>query len=295
VLSVSDTRVLVTGAGGQLGRALVASAPPGVEVVAANHAELDVGAADAVAAYVARVAPQVVINAAGYTAVDAAESDADGALRVNGAGVRHLARALRERSGARLVQVSTDYVFDGRASSPYAPEAEPAPLGAYGASKLAGERAASEELGARAAIVRSAWIYSAVGRNFFLTMLRLLEQRGEVAVVADQVGTPTSAGSLATALWRCAVLPVSGVLHWTDAGVASWYDFAVAIAEEAAAKGLVRRDVVVRPIATVDYPTAARRPAYSVLDKRSATASLGIEPRHWRVELRAVIAEYADA
>jgi dTDP-4-dehydrorhamnose reductase len=291
-----STRVLVTGAGGQLGRALVASAPPGVEVVAASHGELDIGAPDAVAAYVARVAPQVVINAAGYTAVDRAESDADGALRVNSAGVRNLAQALRERRGARLVQVSTDFVFDGRASSPYAPDAEPAPLGAYGASKLAGERAAHEELGPRAAIVRTAWLYSAVGRNFLLTMLRLLEERGEIAVVADQVGTPTSTRSLAAALWRCAVMPAAGgVLHWTDAGVASWYDFAVAIAEEAAAKGLLRRDVVVRPIATADYPTTARRPAYSVLDKRSTTALLGLEPRHWRVELHAVLEEFANA
>jgi dTDP-4-dehydrorhamnose reductase len=293
---VTGARVLVTGAGGQLGRALVASAPPGVDVIAADHAELDIGAGDAVAAYIARAAPEVVINAAAYTAVDRAESDADTALRVNGTGVRNLASALRARRGARLVQVSTDFVFDGRASSPYAPDAEPKPLGAYGASKLAGERAAREELGPRAVIVRSAWVYSAVGRNFLLTMLRLFEERGEVAVVADQVGTPTSTRSLAAALWRCATLPaVGGVLHWTDAGVASWYDFAVAIAEEATTKRLLRRDVAVRPIATADYPTAARRPAYSVLDKRSTTALLGIEPRHWRVELRAVLEEFADA
>lgn len=293
---MTGMRALVTGAGGQVGRALLATVPIGVSVEATGHADLDVGDERAVVAFVERVRPDVVINAAAYTAVDGAEAEAETAMRVNGTGVRNLARAIRALRGARLVHVSTDFVFDGLSSSPYGPEASPSPLGVYGASKLAGERAAIEELEARAVIVRTAWVYAAAGRNFLLTILRLLAERGEVRVVADQVGAPTAASSVAAALWRCAMLPhARGILHWTDAGVASWYDFAVAIAEEASALGLLTGAVTVRPIATADYPVAARRPAYSVLDKRSTVEALGMEPRHWRAELRGVLREVARA
>jgi len=293
---VSGVRVLITGAGGQLGQALLATVPSDIEPKAVARADLDIGAAAEVDALVAGFRPDVVINAAAYTAVDRAESDSAAAQRVNATGVQNLARAVCAIDGARLVQVSTDFVFDGRASLPYEPKAVPAPLGVYGASKLAGERAAFAELGPRAVVLRTAWVYSAVGRNFLLTMLKLLNERGEVRVVADQIGTPTATRSLAAALWRCAAIAeVHGVLHWTDAGVASWYDFAVAIAEEAAALGLLRRAATVHPIVTAEYPTAARRPPYSVLDKRAAIAALGLEPRHWRVELRAVLTELAHA
>jgi dTDP-4-dehydrorhamnose reductase len=292
---VTDLRVLITGAGGQVGKALVATAPANVHVHAAGHSELDIGVRAAVETIVDRFRPDVVINAAGYTAVDRAESEAGAAALANEVGVRNLAIALAAR-GARLVHVSTDFVFDGSRSSPYATSSTPAPLGTYGATKLAGEKAAFESLGSAATVVRTAWVYDASGRNFLNTMLRSFRERGGARVVDDQVGTPTSASSVATALWRCASLPsVNGVLHWTDAGVASWYDFALAIAEEALAAGLIARQATVAPIATADYPTAARRPPYSVLDKRSTIALLGIEPRHWRVELRAVLREMARA
>lgn len=293
---MTASRVLITGAGGQVGKALLADVPAGVSVEALGHGELDIGVDSAVTSFVDRVKPAVVINAAAYTAVDRAETEVAAATRANDVGVRHLARALRSVPGARLLQVSTDFVFDGTSSSPYRPESATAPLGVYGATKLAGEKAALEELGERAAVVRTAWVYSAGGRNFMLTMLRLFRERGEARVVADQVGTPTSARSVAAALWRCARLPaVHGILHWTDAGVASWYDFAVAIAEEARAAGILERDATVRPIATADHPTPARRPAYSVLDKRSTVAALGMEPAHWREELRGMLRELARA
>ena len=244
-------------------------------------------------------APALVINASAYTAVDRAEQEDEAAARANVAGPANLAAALAAHTGAgpgtrapRLLHVSTDYVFDGSASTPYAPDSPTAPLGVYGRTKLAGEAAALAALPGRVTIVRTAWVYSARGRNFLQTMLRLMRERGEVRVVADQVGTPTSAVSLAAVAWGLGLrLPTAGTFHWTDAGVASWYDFAVAIAEEALAAGLLQSAPAVRPITTADYPTAARRPAYSVLDCAATRAALGLEAVHWRVSLRAVLRE----
>ncbi|MBO9574361.1 MAG: dTDP-4-dehydrorhamnose reductase [Sphingobium sp.] len=277
-------KVLVTGAGGQLGQALQASAPAGARIVALGHSALDIGDADAVAATVAGHEPDLVINAAAYTAVDKAESDAEAANRINGAAPGHLARAARV-AGGRFVHVSTDFVFDGSSGVPYAPDHPTAPLGVYGASKLAGEEAV-QAADPDALIVRTAWVYGVIGHNFVRTMLRLMAERDEVRVVADQVGTPTFAGSLAQAIWDLSAAGAGGIHHWTDSGAASWYDFAVAIQEEALAIGLLNRTVPVIPIATSDYPTPARRPSYSVLDKSAAIAIVGSAPPHWRVNLR---------
>ena len=285
-------KVLVTGAGGQVGRLLRATCPEGIELTACTHAELDIGDPQAVRRTVERVQPAAVINAAAYTAVDKAESEPELARRINGLGPAHLA-ASAAACGARLVQISTDFVFDGTASSPYRPEAQPHPLSVYGATKLEGERAVLEALPDRSVIVRTAWVYAAQGKNFVHTMLRLMRERGAVRVVADQVGTPTAARPLAEVLWHMVMRPEIGAIHhWTDAGVASWYDFAVAIAEEGAALGLLPSGVEVTPIATEDYRTPARRPAYSVLDKRSLM-TLGFHPAHWRQRLRDTLKEIA--
>ena len=287
-------RVLVTGAGGQVGSALIATAPAGLAVTATTHGELDIGDAAAVAAHVADLQPQLIINTAAYTAVDKAESEPDVAMCINAAGPGHLARAARA-CGARLIHLSTDFVFDGRASSPYRTDHPPAPLSVYGASKLAGEREVLEALPG-AIVVRTAWVYAAQGRNFVRTMVRSMQERGQVRVVADQVGAPTAAHSLVAVLWALAARrDLAGVFHWTDAGVASWYDFAVAIAEEAAACGLLPAGVQVQPIVTSEYPMPARRPAYSVLDHRDTLRALDIHPVHWRVQLRAVLKELSRA
>ena len=286
-------RVLVTGVSGQVGWELARSVPPGVTLEAADRSALDL-AADDVAARVMARRPDVIINAAAYTAVDRAESEPALAHRINAEGAAAVARAAREL-GARLVHVSTDFVFDGSASRPYAPGSPTAPLGAYGASKLAGERLVTQASAGSAVIVRTAWVYSAHGNNFVKTMLRLMRERDRVTVVADQVGTPTWARLLAGALWDVALrTDVGGVLHWTDLGVASWYDFAVAIQEEALARGLLARAVPVEPIRTEDYPTPARRPAYSVLDKSEALAVLAAPRLHWRAALRAMLDELAQ-
>jgi dTDP-4-dehydrorhamnose reductase len=184
--------------------------------------------------------------------------------------------------------VSTDFVFDGAQNRAYRPDDPTGPLGVYGASKLAGE-AAVLEAAPDALILRTSWVYSPHGGNFLKTMLRLMAERGAVRVVADQIGTPTSATTLADALWRLALAGAAGVHHFTDAGVASWYDFAQAIGEEGARAGRLRAEPIVTPIATAEYPTAAHRPAFSVLDKTSAWAILGGPGAHWRAALREVV------
>jgi dTDP-4-dehydrorhamnose reductase len=277
-------RALILGAYGQLGRALQVATPADVEVWAYGADTLDITDGDAIEACLSELRPDIVVNAAAYTAVDKAESDAETARAVNATAVGTLAEGAR-RVGARFAHVSTDFVFDGTAGVPYSPDAEPSPLGVYGRTKLEGERLAGPD----ALIVRTAWVYAPTGENFVRTMLRLMLERSEVRVVADQIGTPTYAPSLAAALWALLGKDVTGIYHYTDSGVASWYDFAVAIHEEARAIGLLTRTIPVIPIATVDFPTAARRPPYSLLDKQSTVAALGAPPPHWRANLRLML------
>jgi dTDP-4-dehydrorhamnose reductase len=284
-------KVLVTGATGQVGSALLASKPPQIELRAPARTELDISDARAVHAAVVTFQPQLIINAAAYTAVDKAESEPFLADSINAQAPQHLAESAQSIDGCRLIQLSTDYVFDGLAPKAYQPGDPPNPLSVYGRTKLAGEHAVLRALPRRAVVLRTAWVYAARGSNFLLTMLRLMRERGAVRVVADQKGTPTAAFSIARALWRIAELPpVHGILHWTDDGVASWYEFACAIAEDAQAAGLLSEAVEVTPIATADYPTEAHRPANSVLDTAASVAQLGIKPEPWRQNLRATLA-----
>jgi dTDP-4-dehydrorhamnose reductase len=277
-------KVLITGAGGQLGQALQASAPAGARLVPLGHGDLDIGDATAVSKCIAGEAPDLIVNAAAYTAVDKAENEEAQAYRINAQAPGYLASAARAE-GARFVHVSTDFVFDGTSGIPYAPDHPTAPLGVYGASKRAGEQAVTA-VDPDALILRTAWVYGVTGHNFVRTMLRLMAERDEVRVVSDQIGTPTFAGSLAGAIWALEARRARGIHHWTDSGAASWYDFAVAIQEEALVIGLISRAIPVVPIATSDYPTPAKRPSYSVLDKRGAIALVGAPPPHWRVNLR---------
>lgn len=288
--ATSRTKVLITGAGGQVGRSLLETRPDSFEAIACAHADVDIGSGEAVQGCIERHRPAVIINAAAYTAVDKAESEPEVAQRINAEGPGHLAAAARQ-CGARLIHISTDFVFDGAASVPYRPDSATHPLSVYGRTKRDGERAVLENLAEHSTIVRTAWVYAAAGANFVRTMLRIMRASGGVRVVADQVGTPTAARGLAEVLWHIAGnAEIRGIHHWTDAGVASWYDFAVAIAEEGAQLGLVPPEVIVTPITTPDYPTPAHRPAYSVLDKRSL-APYGLSPIHWRKRLRAVLKE----
>ncbi|WP_440998164.1 dTDP-4-dehydrorhamnose reductase [Arhodomonas sp. SL1] len=284
-------RVLVTGAGGQLGQELVRRQPAGVRVDARRSGELDVGDRAAVAAAVTESRPAVIVNAAAYTRVDDAETEREAAWRVNADGPQWLAEAARD-VGARLVHVSTDFVFCGELGRAWRPEQPVSPVGEYGASKAAGEARVREALGERALIVRTAWVYAAHGRNFAATMLRLMNERDRLTVVEDQIGTPTWAGGLAEVIWQAVTAGVSGTHHWTDAGVASWYDFACAIRDEGAARGLVPADVVIDPIPGSAWPTPARRPPQGVLDKTSLRRALGITGSHWRTQLGRMLDEH---
>lgn len=287
-------RVLLTGAGGQLGQALQGWAPADVTLLALDSRALDISAAKQVERQVAEFQPQLIINAAAYTQVDRAESEPEKAFAVNAEGPRLLARAAD--AGTRFIHVSTDFVFDGQGSEPYAPSATPAPLGVYGRSKLAGEQAVLAAKPSGSLVLRTAWVYSPGGHNFLLTMLRLMATRDSLSVVDDQRGTPTSAASLARAIWELSERsPAEGVLHWTDAGETTWHGFALEIQRRALAHGLLKRAVPIQPIATTDYPTPARRPTYSVLDKSCTETLLGRGARPWQEELDAVLAQLVDA
>ena len=287
--------VLVTGANGQLGWELQQlDYGDRVHLNALPHEQLDVTDWAQVHDTVAESQPDVLINAAAYTAVDRAETDRDLAYRVNANGAANLASAAQEVR-AKLIHVSTDFVFDGKTSNPYTPQEVPNPINVYGASKLEGERRVLEITNGAALIFRTSWVYSSHGHNFAKTMLRLMREREEIRVVADQIGTPTSANGLAKAIRRA--LPhtqLSGIYHWSDGGVASWYDFAVAIQEEALSLGLLHNVSRIIPIPTSAYPLPAERPAYSVMDKTKTWSALQIHPIHWRESLRSMLRQLAS-
>lgn len=292
--------ILLLGANGQVGHELRRSLASlgGLVVATTRSGELADGTRCEIADFdrpgsladlVERVAPSAIVNAAAYTAVDKAEDDADAAFRANAEAPDVLARACAAR-GIPFVHYSTDYVFDGRGTQPYREDDPTAPLGVYGASKLAGEDAI-RSAGGRHLILRTAWVYGNHGHNFMKTMLRLGADRDEVRVVADQVGTPTPAALIADVtaeLLRKQDAP-SGTFHLTPRGETSWHGFAEAIFEEAAARGLIARAPKALPIATSDYPTRARRPGYSRLDIGKLEGVLGHSLPEWRAGLRQVL------
>lgn len=283
-------QVLLTGSErGQLHWELKRSRPENVSLIVPEP-RLDITDATAVAQCVADTSPDVIINAAAYTAVDKAESDSDAAYAVNEHAVIHLANAAKSAK-AHLIHVSTDFVFGRVAATPVVPDAPVDPISVYGKSKLAGEQQLQSILPDDSLLVRTAWVYSSHGNNFVKTMLRLMSERGEIGVIADQIGTPTWANSLARALWQGANLRATGVMHWTDAGAASWYDFAQAIMEEGLALGLLDKPAKVNPLRTDQYPTPAARPSYSVLELTSTWEALDLQAAHWRVELRNMMRE----
>lgn len=292
-------KLLLLGGNGQVGRELRRSLPPLGELIVATRdgvgadVAADFDAPASLAMMVREVRPDVVVNAAAYTAVDKAETDADAAFRVNAEAPPAIAAACAD-NGALLVHYSTDYVFDGSASRPYREDDATAPLGVYGASKLAGEEAIRAS-GARHAILRTAWVYAAHGRNFLHTMLRLAGERDELRVVADQIGTPSSAAWIADAtaeLLRHGVAD-PGTWHLVASGQTSWHGFASAIVEDAHALGLLMRMPAVLPITSGDFPTLAKRPANSVLDTTRLRNDFGIVPPDWRDGLRATLREMA--
>ena len=280
------TKVLVTGANGQLGRELLERGPKrGFGIVGRGRADLDITDRNAVARVVDAVEADLVVNAAAYTAVDQAESEPDRAFAVNATGPRLLAQVCAER-GLPLIHVSTDYVFDGTKASGYVEDDPVAPLGVYGASKEAGERAIREEL-AEHIILRTAWVYSSHSRNFVLTMLQLAEKQDVLRIVGDQFGSPTAAGDLADAIFTVASRldegPKFGTYHYAGAGRTNWAGFAQAVMELCLPPGRPVPSVV--PIASAEFPRPARRPANSELLCAKIARVFQIEPRPWREAL----------
>ena len=290
---MSSKQLVLLGAQGQLGKTLQqhwqdVALHEQWQVTAFGRDAVDISSPRSIAAGLAGIQADWVINAAAYTQVDKAEQEQNQAFGINGQGAGNIAEWVA-RQGGRLLQLSTDFVFSGSSKQAYMPEAETDPLSVYGASKLQGEQAVRRILGDRALVLRTSWLYSPYGTNFVRTMLRLMSEKDQLRVVSDQIGTPTATTSLAVLITRIIETAVGGIFHWSDAGVASWYEFAVAIQEEALDLGLLQRAVPITPISTAEYPTAARRPAFSVLDKTSTCQQFDCNPSHWRTQLRLVL------
>jgi dTDP-4-dehydrorhamnose reductase len=295
----SQPVIVLTGAGGQLGNTLAQLWPQSVlskdlQLLALASAELDICNSDAIASALAPHDVAVVINAAAYTAVDKAEEEVDRAYAVNETGAANLAQCCQAK-GARMIQVSTDFVFDGQANSPYKADANTGPLGVYGASKLAGEQAVLNCLGEQAVVLRTSWLYSPFNSNFVLTMLRLMREKEQLAVVDDQIGSPTSTFSLADCILAFAGRPdLNGVYHCCDGAEISWCDFAREIQARALKLGLLEREIPIAAIPASDYPTPARRPAYSVLDISATLADLDLPRPDWQQNLQKVLGHLAQ-
>lgn len=290
-------QILVTGKGGQLAWELEQTLPAGIELISLGVDQLDITNQAQVNQVLISCSPDIVINAAAYTAVDKAESEPELAYAVNQKGSEILATVCREIR-AKLIHVSTDFVFDGQKTTPYQVDDLPNPLNIYGDSKLQGDKQIADILKGHAAIIRTAWVYSAHGHNFVKTMLKLMAEKPHLSVVSDQVGSPTWARGLALMIWSLIAKEQqqsfligenAHVLHWTDAGVASWYDFAIAIQQIAIEKGLLTEAIPIRPIPSSLYPTPAKRPSFSVLDKSLSEQVTGVNVQHWRVQLAAML------
>lgn len=286
-------RILLIGSNGQLGKELKFTLAPVGDLIALGRDKLDLSQTDNICQVIQEIHPDIIVNAAAYTAVDKAENEIELAHAINEIAPKILAQE-SQKLGATLIHVSTDYVFDGTKGIPLTEEDQTLPLGAYGISKLAGEQAIQQNC-ERYIILRTAWVYGTYGKsNFVKTMLRLGGEREQLRVVADQVGSPTWAKDIAdaiTELIKLAEKAETGIYHFTNSGVASWYDFAKAIFEEAELIGFSLKIKEVVPITTPEYPTPAKRPAYSVLSNQKIRASLGNYPPHWRDSLKQMLSQ----
>lgn len=283
--------ILLIGSNGQVGKELQQILPYYGDIISVERPTVDLAQPDTLRNVIRSKQPQIIINAAAYTAVDKAESEPELARAINAIAPLIIAQE-SQKLGAFLIHISTDYVFDGNRYRPYQETNATNPLNVYGKTKLAGEEAIRETC-AHHLILRTAWVYGTFGKsNFVKTMLRLGAERQEIRVVADQIGSPTWAQDIATVIAQTIpqLIPeISGSYHYTNSGVASWYDFAVAIFEEAQQLGFPLKVERIVPITTAEYPTPARRPAYSVLACEKISALLETHPPHWRQRLRQML------
>jgi dTDP-4-dehydrorhamnose reductase len=283
VLRKKIMKVIIIGKSGQLANELIAELPEGVEVLSLGRNDVDITSYIDLSAKVQQFQPNVIINASAYTDVDKAESDIDAAYAINESAVEIMAKVAKENN-CRFSHVSTDFVFDGESNLAYDVSGNTNPKSVYGASKLAGEIAIKNTYPENSVIVRTSWVYSVFGNNFVKTMLRLMKEKEQLGVVGDQIGCPTNAKGLAQFLWLLASQDnINQVYHWSDAGVASWYDFAVAIQELALKHGLLDKKIPISAIASSAYPTLVKRPKFSLLN--SSNSALISEQIHWREQL----------
>lgn len=279
-------KIIVTGANGQLGKELkeISPAYPQFDFIFLSREDLPIHHFELVRIFFNTVKPDYCINCAAYTAVDRAELEKELAFHVNGEAVGVLAAVCKEH-GTLFIHLSTDYVFDGRATTPYTENFPPHPVNVYGASKLEGEKQALQ-LNSYSIIIRTSWLYSSYSKNFVKTMMGLMNERNEVGVVNDQVGSPTYAADLAEAMlkiisdFRFSISDLTpGIYHFSNDGVVSWYKFALAIKE------MTGGHCVVKPLTTAEYPTDAKRPAYAVLDNTKIKNTFGIRQKNWKESL----------
>lgn len=286
-------KIVVIGKSGQLATELQHLLP--ASAVFLGRDDIDITQADALADTLQAYRPDAIINAAAYTAVDKAESEPDAAFAINATGVQNLATYCKAQQ-VFLVHVSTDYVFNGHKGVPYMSDDTIEPQGVYGKSKAQGEQALLELLPDQSCLLRTAWVYSSHGNNFVKTMLKLMASKPQLGVIDDQIGTPTWARGLAQACYFAVQQQVKGVYHWTDEGVASWYDFAQAIQDLAIDKGLLSQAIPILPIPSSQYPTPAKRPPYSVLDKTTTREAFAeLQPAHWRAQLASMMDQLVES
>ena len=286
---MAQPKILVTGANGQLGKELKQLAPsyPQFDFIFLSREDLPIHHFEMVRSYFKIYKPSFLINCAAYTAVDRAEQEKDLAMQVNAEAVGVLAAVCKEND-CRFMHISTDYVFDGNATAPYKEDSPTNPQSVYGSSKLEGERQAMQ-LNPDAIIIRTSWVYSEFGKNFVRTMMKLMSEKTEINVVSDQVGSPTYAADLAELILQIIPRWIPGIYHFSNEGIISWYDFAVAIKE------ITASNCKINAIPTSAYPTPAKRPAYSVLDKTKIQQSFGINLKNWKDSLAICIEKIKKA
>ena len=291
--------ILLTGSSGQLGRRLISSKPKQINLITPSSKELDLRNSESCYEYVINLRPDWIINSAAFTAVDNAESQKEDAYKINALAPMSLAKALKF-TGGKMLQISTDYVFNGNNNIPYLTSHKKDPISFYGKSKAAGEEAIEKELGLNKNyyILRTSWLISEVGENFITKMLDLFSKKKEIYIVSDQIGCPTSTSSLVEVIWRIIELDknfknnyknFNNILHWTDQGIASWYDLSLETLNIGKKIGLINKEVNLIPINTSQFKTKAQRPLYSVLDCQLTRNLLNIEQKHWEVKLYEIL------
>ena len=294
-------KILLSGSAGQLGQALISYKPKNIKLIVKNKNDFDITNENQCIKLISHHKPEWVINTSAYTLVDQAEINSKDAFSVNTIGAKNLARTIK-KYGGNLLHFSTDFVFSGNESKPYSPYQRTNPINIYGKSKAEGEMAIQELLNDtnQGLIIRTSWLLGSVGKNFALTLLKLHKEQKNISVVSDQIGSPTTTSSLARASWKLVKLkssktskkiPFPNIFHYSDAGVASWYDLAVAIGEISEEIGLIEKAAKVIPISSSSYPTKALRPNFSVLDCSSTYKLLDLEPKHWRSSLYQLLRE----